>query len=136
MIVLASKDEKIATLIGRLVRLTGCIAQAGTAKELRYHIHELQPRLLILDVRIGGSTYRALGSVPRLTTVRSRPATLAILPCRSIAAERAAMDYGCVDVLSSDDPSFFRLLPQAVKQALSARVSLLRAAGRGSDEIH
>lgn len=94
----------------------------GGGKELRHQVHLHQPDVLVIDYRVGGSTWRATDEIPAIVSrTESQPHVIAVLPSVSAEKEYSAADEGCYDVLSFRDPDFEQDLLEAVESALLDR---------------
>lgn len=126
-VVAATKDPELAGLLSRSVdsRIT-FIADAFDATDLRHRIHQLQPSVVVIDVRFGGSGYRVLGAVPRLEGVTSRPQAIALLPWFAQDAYDEAITLGCFDVLALTSSDFSSEVARAVTLAEQERAAKLK----------
>src|SRR4051812_8315932 len=107
MVLVATRDEQLAEQIGESINgPRAYVTRVSSPTELRHKIHSSQPSVVFLDVRLGGSTWRAVEAVAGLASVRSRPAVVLLAPWASDAVDAEAARLGCYDVLDASAPSF------------------------------
>jgi DNA-binding NarL/FixJ family response regulator len=89
--------------------------------ELRHAVKKTQPDVVVLDVRIGGSRWRAVEGVQRLRLCESRPEVIALVPRRSRAVDREMARQGCYGVVDLSVGSWPDALVRAVETAHQIR---------------
>jgi DNA-binding NtrC family response regulator len=92
------------------------------ARDLRHKVHSYQPHVVILDWRMGGSSWRAIDEVPAIVDrTATHPQVIVILPHRSRVIDREAARKGAYDVVSAVAGDFDRDVCDAVATAKKAR---------------
>lgn len=120
-VLIVTADADLATEIGAQVegpRAYALRPESETA--LRHHAHGTQPAVVVLDVRAGGSQFRALGEAPALMCTRSHPAVIVVSPWESEALTNEAARLGCFDVISLSRRCWRRSLRGALRDAQAA----------------
>jgi hypothetical protein len=117
MAVCADVLPSVVEIIGEAVSLKA----ARTATELRRQLHQIQPKVFLLDERIGGSRFKAISTVPRVHRVRSRPRVIALLQSITEKKEQLALMAGCFDAIDLSAPSWQNELREAIRIAQTKR---------------
>lgn len=122
MIFIATADTDLAkALLRELVGKKSICLRADNATDLRHQIHEAQPQVVVLDVRLGGQQWRAMDVLPRMQTVQSAPHVIVVAPWRSEPVEQEAARFDCYEVVNQNGPTFLAEIRGAVMDALLER---------------
>lgn len=147
MVIVATPDSEIALRLGELIDgrkryVMGppsdlVMTEEEGARDFRHSIHESQPSVVVLDVRVGKSLFKAFDQVPRILEVTSAPAVILLLPFASLKVKRAAAEMGCYDVIILDRRrAYERKVAKAVVDAEAARAAGLLQSRRASGPLH
>jgi len=147
MVIVATPDSELALRLGE--RIDGrkryvlgppaeqVMTEEQAARDFRHSIHESQPSIVVLDVRVGKSLFKAIDQVPRILEVSSAPAVILLLPFESRKVKRAAAEMGCYDVIILDRRrAFERKVEKAVADAAAARAAGLLKRRRVAGPLH
>lgn len=98
------------------------LVKAQDPKELRHKIHQHQPDVVVLDWRIGGSSWRASDEVPAIISrTTTHPHVILVLPMTSEAVKATALTAGCYDVVSITSVGWEMDVAEGVSSARRSR---------------
>jgi CheY-like chemotaxis protein len=122
ILVIALPD--LARRISESVLGASYVVNVESESDLRHRVYSHQPDLILLDHRIGGSTWRAIDQVTAIVErTATHPLVIALLPRTSRTIEREAAKLGVYDVLSVSSDGFDRELVEAVSEAAEDRLT-------------
>jgi DNA-binding NarL/FixJ family response regulator len=122
ILVIALPD--LARRISETVLGARYVISVENESDLRHRVYSHQPDLILLDHRVGGSTWRAIDQVTAIVErTATHPFVIALLPKTSRTIEREAARLGIYDVLSVSSEDFDRELVEAVSEAAEDRLS-------------
>jgi CheY-like chemotaxis protein len=105
VLVIALPD--LALRISGLLGGAAYLVHVVDGPELRHRVHSHQPDVILLDYRMGGSSWRAVDEVTAIAErTATRPNVIALLPNTSKEIDREAARRGCYDVVSVASTSF------------------------------
>jgi len=96
------------------------IAAAESAVTLCRELEELEPEVVVLDVRFCRNAWRALEAVPAIRRMASRPEVILLAPGRSARLEEVAAALDCYDVISLDENAWMKRFASVGAAALRA----------------
>lgn len=125
MITVATADDEIALQIGEVIEgRRSYIMKAKSDTNFRHQVHQNQPLVLVVDARLGGSSFEAVHGLPKIIeNVKSKPLCVVLLPDESEAARSAALDFGAYEVVVTSVPSWLENLAEAVTDARVSRLA-------------
>jgi DNA-binding response OmpR family regulator len=89
--------------------------------DLRHRVKRTQPDLVIIDVRIGGSGWRAVDELARLRLTGSRPDVLPLVPKKTRGVTKQCAEMGCYNLVDLSVGSWGDRLTKLVGVCLEAR---------------
>lgn len=124
MVVIATLQPELAERLTAAIEGRKAILVAPYDEtELRHKVHQMQPEVVVLDVRYGGNLYRVIDQAPGIMACKSGPAVILLLPWNSDAVVDEAARQGCFDAISLFHPSFDAEVSRSVLDAKAARLS-------------
>lgn len=133
LVMIATTDQKLALKLGAAIETEkSYLLRVTSGEQLVEEIDSMQPDVLVLDVKIGGNDFRALGELPTILDAEHEPAVIVVIPWKSIIVVREASRLGCFEVIRSDVRGFERRVSRAAWDAQAARLSGLLAPRRRS----
>ena len=124
MVAICTQDPGLAQrLVAAIEGRKAALVLQLDEKELRHKVHQMQPEVVLLDVRFGGNRYRAIELAPGIMMTRSGPAVILLLPWDSNEVIDEAARQGCFDAISLSHPSFDSEVARSVLDAKAARLS-------------
>jgi DNA-binding NarL/FixJ family response regulator len=124
MVVIATRDLELAQRLNTAIEgRKALLTQALEPIELRHRVHQVQPEVVVLDVRFGGNLYRVIEQTPGIMLANSGPAVILLLPWQSDEVVDEAARQGCFDAISLSHPSFDAEVSRSVLDAKAARLS-------------
>lgn len=117
VLVVAMAD--LALRLSKLLEGARYLVRVVDGPDLRHRVHGYQPDVLVLDWRMGGSSWRAVDEIPAIVErTATHPYVVALLPETSKVVKREAAQRGCYNVLNVTASDFDRALVAVVESAL------------------
>lgn len=102
----------------------GYVVSVDSPSDLRHRVYTYQPDIVLLDSRMGGSSWMAIEEVPAIVgRTESHPYVIMLLPWTTEEVEREAVKRQCYDVVSVASEDFESDVWAAVQTARKARLA-------------
>lgn len=128
MVVVAVRDAELSALIGG--RLPRPRLYAADIHKLREIVKKEKPNVVLLDVQLGGSRWRAVDDIPELLKVSPATAFIVITRSPSVAEVDEMQELGACGYVDRNDPELVKKVSGLV--ALSRRTTADRLSEHAS----